>query len=184
MTNIYARLADGDARKNQHITGVSFVDETGKHVDISGGASNITHDDTLAGSGTADSPLKISDTVMADIAKSKEITLDNIKGAKEHGETTPWNIVHVGTFNDNLMVKVASSLTSTSNNRVIDLAANVKDRINNAVQVSQLTGVTPLVNPESATTGEIATLLNQLINALNPRSQSGPTDTPKLTESI
>lgn len=37
MTNIYAHLADGDAPKNQHITEVSFVDETGKHVDISGG---------------------------------------------------------------------------------------------------------------------------------------------------
>lgn len=37
MTNIYAHLADGDAPKNQHITEVSFVDENGKHVDISGG---------------------------------------------------------------------------------------------------------------------------------------------------
>lgn len=34
MTNIYAHLTDGDAPKNQHITEVSFVDETGKHVDI------------------------------------------------------------------------------------------------------------------------------------------------------
>ena len=184
MTNIYAHLADGDAPKNQHITEVSFVDETGKHVDISGGASNITHDDTLAGSGTADSPLKISDTVTADIAKGKEITLDNIKGSEEHGEIIPWNIVYVGTFNDNLMVKVASSLTSTSNNRGIDLAANVKNKINNAVQVSQLTGVTPLVNPESATTDEIATLLNQLINALKQQSQIATTNTLNLTESI
>lgn len=184
MTNIHAHLTDGDAPKNQHITEVSFVDETGKHVDISCATSIVTHDDTLAGSGTADSPLKISDTVMADIAKSKEITLDNIKGSEEHGEIIPWNIVHVGTFNDNLMVKIASSLASTGNNKVIDLAGTVKNKINNAVQVSQLTGVTPLVNPESATTGEIATLLNQLINALNTRSQSGPTNTPNLTESI
>lgn len=184
MTNIYAHLTDGDAPKNQHITEVSFVDETGKHVDISGATSIVTHDDTLAGSGTADSPLKISDTVTADIAKGKEITLDNIKGADEHGESIPWNIVHVGTFNDNLMVKVASSLTSFNNNRGIDLAANVKNKINDAVQVSQLTGVTPLVNPESATTGEIATLLNQLINALKQQSQSATTNTPNLTESI
>lgn len=34
MTNIYAHLTDGDAPKNQHITEVSFVDETGKHIDI------------------------------------------------------------------------------------------------------------------------------------------------------
>ena len=106
MTNIYAHLADSDAPKNQHITEVSFVDETGKHVDISGGTSIVTHDDTLAGSGTADSPLKISDTVTADIAKGKEITLDNIKGLNEHGETTPWYVAYLGTFNDNLMVRL------------------------------------------------------------------------------
>lgn len=34
MTNIYAHLADGDAPKNQHVTGVSFVDENGKHIDV------------------------------------------------------------------------------------------------------------------------------------------------------
>lgn len=163
---------------------MSFVDETGKHVDISGGASNITHDDTLAGSGTTDSPLKLADTVTADIAKGKEITLDNIKGVNEHGEITPWYVAYVGTLNDNLMVRVASSLTSFNNNRGIDLSTNVKDKINNAVQVSQLTGVTPLVNPESATTDEIATLLNQLINALKQQSQSATTNTPNLTESI
>lgn len=182
MTNIYAHLADGDAPKNQHITEVSFVDETGKHVDISGGTSIVTHDDTLAGSGTADSPLKISDTVTADIAKGKEITLDNIKGAVDQGETLPWYTLYVGTFNDNLAFRIASSFTATNNNRTIDLATNVKNKINNAVQVSRLTGVTPLVNPESATTEEIATLLNQLINAL--KSQSATTNTPNLTESI
>ena len=184
MTNIYAHLADGDAPKNQHITEVSFVDETGKHVDISGGTSIVTHDDTLAGSGTADSPLKISDTVTADIAKGKEITRDNIKGVEEHGETPPWYVAYLGTFNDNLMVRVASSLTSFNNNRGIDLASNVKNKINNAVQVSQLTGVTPLVNPGSATTEEIATLLNQLINALKQQSQSATANTSNLTESI
>lgn len=185
MTNIYAHLADGDAPKNQHITEVSFVDETGKHVDIGGGgAAEIHTDSTLTGTGTADSPLKISDTVAADIAKGKEITRDNIKGFEEHGETIPWYAVYVGTFNDNLMVRVSSSLTSFNNNRGIDLSANVKDKINNAVQVSQLSGVTPLVNPGSATTEEIATLLNQLINALKQQSQSATTNTPTLTESI
>lgn len=184
MTNIYAHLTDGDAPKNQHITEVSFVDETGKHVDISGGASNITHDDTLAGSGTADSPLKISDTVTADIAKGKEITLDNIKGFEEHGEIVPWYVAYLGTFNGDLMIRVSSSLTASNGNKTLDLATNVKNRINNAVQVSQLTGVTPLVNPESATTEEIATLLNQLINALKQQSQSATTNTLNLTESI
>lgn len=185
MTNIYAHLADGDAPKNQQITEVSFVDENGKHVDISSGTSIVTHDDTLAGSGTADSPLKISDTVTADIAKGKEITLDNIKGTNDHGENIPWNMAYVGTFNDNLVIRVAPSLTAYNYNREgLDLAIGVKNKINNAVQVSQLTGVTPLVNPESATTDEIATLLNQLINALKQQSQSAATNTPNLTESI
>lgn len=166
MTNIYAHLTDGDAPKNQHITEVSFVDETGKHVDISGGASNITHDDTLAGSGTADSPLKLADTVTADIAKGKEITLDNINGAIESGDAVPWNTVYVGTFNNGLTVKVASSLTSFSQNRGIDLSTNVKNKINGAVQTSQLSNVTSLATPQTATTEEIATLLNQLITAL------------------
>lgn len=166
MTNIYAHLTDGGAPKNQHITEVSFVDETGKHVDISGGASNITHDDTLAGSGTADSPLKLADTVTADIAKGKEITLDNINGTIESGDAVPWNTVYVGTFNNCLTVKVASSLTSFSQNRGIDLSTNVKNKINGTVQTSQLSNVTPLATPQTATTEEIATLLNQLITAL------------------
>ena len=35
MTNIYAHLADGDAPKSQHVTQVSFVDETGKNINFS-----------------------------------------------------------------------------------------------------------------------------------------------------
>lgn len=38
MTNIYARISDGDAPKSQHVTEVSFVDESGKHIDIGAGA--------------------------------------------------------------------------------------------------------------------------------------------------
>lgn len=34
MTNIYARISDGDAPKTQQVTQVSFVDETGKHIDV------------------------------------------------------------------------------------------------------------------------------------------------------
>ena len=35
MANIYAHLADGDAPKNQHITQVSFVDNSGKSINFS-----------------------------------------------------------------------------------------------------------------------------------------------------
>lgn len=34
MTNIYAHLADGDAPKSQHITEVSFVDNSGKNINF------------------------------------------------------------------------------------------------------------------------------------------------------
>ena len=35
MTNIYAHITASDAPKNQHITEVSFVDETGKNINFS-----------------------------------------------------------------------------------------------------------------------------------------------------
>lgn len=35
MTNIYAHLTDVDAPKNQHITEVSFVDNSGKNINFS-----------------------------------------------------------------------------------------------------------------------------------------------------
>lgn len=34
MTNIYARISDGDAPKTQQVTQVSFVDDSGKHIEI------------------------------------------------------------------------------------------------------------------------------------------------------
>lgn len=35
MANIYAHLADGDAPKSQHVTEVSFVDNSGKNINFS-----------------------------------------------------------------------------------------------------------------------------------------------------
>lgn len=34
MTNIYAHLTDGDAPKSQHVTQVSFVDNSGKNINF------------------------------------------------------------------------------------------------------------------------------------------------------
>lgn len=34
MTNIYAHLADGDAPKSQHVTQVSFVDNSGRNINF------------------------------------------------------------------------------------------------------------------------------------------------------
>lgn len=41
MTNIYAHLADGDAPKNQHITEVSFVDNSGRNINFSAQLDDI-----------------------------------------------------------------------------------------------------------------------------------------------
>lgn len=40
MTNIYARISDGDAPKTQQVTQVSFVDDSGKHIDIGASGEN------------------------------------------------------------------------------------------------------------------------------------------------
>lgn len=41
MTNIYAHLADGDAPKSQHVTQVSFVDNSGKNINFSAQLNDI-----------------------------------------------------------------------------------------------------------------------------------------------
>lgn len=81
MTNIYAHISDGDAPKSQHVTEVSFVDETGKHIDIGGGGGGTTEihtDATLAGTGTTGNPLKLSDDTNSKLAKAGTLTEDNL----------------------------------------------------------------------------------------------------------
>jgi hypothetical protein len=73
-------MSNGDAPKSQHVTEVSFVDENGKHVDIGGGGTTEIHTDaTLAGTGTTDNPLKLSDDTNSKIAKAGTITEDNLE---------------------------------------------------------------------------------------------------------
>lgn len=82
MTNIYAHLADGDAPKSHHVTEVSFVDESGKHIDIGAGAGGgivqVAHDNSITGDGTSTSPLKVRlnhATAMLDSGKTVYPTL-------------------------------------------------------------------------------------------------------------
>lgn len=75
MTNIYAHLADGDAPKNQHITEVSFVDNSGK---------NINFSDQLSDTGNALANLRKltklqSDAGLADVITTVNAILDAIK---------------------------------------------------------------------------------------------------------
>lgn len=41
MTNIYAHLTGGDAPKSQHVTQVSFVDNSGKSINFSAQLNDI-----------------------------------------------------------------------------------------------------------------------------------------------
>lgn len=43
MTNIYAHLADGDAPKSQHVTQVSFVDNSGKNINFGAQLDDIAN---------------------------------------------------------------------------------------------------------------------------------------------
>ena len=82
MTNIYARISDGDAPKSQHVTEVSFVDEKGAHINIGagagGGIAQVAHDNSLAGDGTSTSPLKLGDSISAQLGDT-ETVLSNLR---------------------------------------------------------------------------------------------------------
>lgn len=74
MTNIYAHLADGDAPKSQHVTQVSFVDNSGK---------NINFGAQLADTGNALANLRKltkvqSDAELADVITTVNAILDAI----------------------------------------------------------------------------------------------------------
>ena len=75
MTNIYAHISDGDAPKSQHVTEVSFVDEKGAHINIGagsgGGIAQVAHDNSLAGDGTSTSPLKLGDSISAQLGDTE-----------------------------------------------------------------------------------------------------------------
>lgn len=75
MTNIYAHLADGDAPKSQHVTQVSFVDNSGKNInfgaqldDIANALANLRKLTKLQ-----------SDAGLADVITTVNAILDAIK---------------------------------------------------------------------------------------------------------
>lgn len=75
MTNIYAHLTDGDAPKNQHITEVSFVDNSGKNINFSAQLDDIAN--ALA---NLRKLTKLqSDAGLADVITTMNAILDAIK---------------------------------------------------------------------------------------------------------
>lgn len=75
MTNIYAHLADGDAPKNQHVTQVSFVDNSGKNINFS-----AQLDDTVNALANLRKITKLqSDAGLADVITTVNKILDAVK---------------------------------------------------------------------------------------------------------
>lgn len=75
MTNIYAHLADGDAPKSQHVTQVSFVDNSGKNINFS-----AQLDDTGNTLANLRKLTKLqSDAGLADVITTVNAILDAIK---------------------------------------------------------------------------------------------------------
>ena len=116
MTTTYVHLTDTDKPESQTAITASFVDETGKHIDIGGGGTSEIHtDETLAGTGTTDNPLKLSDDTNSKIAKAGTLTEDNL-GYKNNVPdgvipTTPVEICKNSSGNLSLMFAKDSGLT-------------------------------------------------------------------------
>ena len=80
MTTTYVHLTDTDKPESQTAITASFVDKDGKHIDIGGGGTSEIHtDDTLAGTGITDNPLKLSASTIKEIERANTITEDNLK---------------------------------------------------------------------------------------------------------
>lgn len=76
------------------------MDENGKHVDIGGGGTTEIHTDaTLAGTGTTDNPLKLSDDTNSKIAKAGTLTEDNL-GFKNNVPSDVIPVTTVGVYKD------------------------------------------------------------------------------------
>ena len=116
MTTTYVRLTDTDKPESQTAITASFVDEHGKHIDIGGGGTAEIHTDaTLAGTGTTDNPLKLSDDTNSKIAKAGTLTEDNL-GYKNNVPdgvipTTPVEICKNSSGNLSLMFANDSGLS-------------------------------------------------------------------------
>lgn len=75
MANIYAHLADGDAPKSQHVTQVSFVDDSGRNINF-----GDQLDDTVNALANLRKLTKLqSDAGLADVITTVNAILDAIK---------------------------------------------------------------------------------------------------------
>ena len=184
MTNIYAHISNGDAPKSQHVTEVSFVDENGKHIDIGGGGTTEIHTDaTLAGTGTTDNPLKLSDTTNQKIEKAGTITDDNLKTASPINETdvvcvakttngrlclkfTPTSGISVYT-DPNTKIDFLNMKPATASQRgTVSIGDNMSVDGNGRISVPAITSIKNIdLLSSSATLADVINKVNEILNA-------------------
>lgn len=157
MTTTYVRLTDTDKPESQTAITASFVDETGKHIDI-GGTTEIHTDATLAGTGTGDDPLKLSDTTSEDIAKAKTITEDNLVAKGQTGIDPAYNgSAEIVTDNYHKMYAMSDATTITGKNLFGHTVFTVP-------AIAAIKNVTTLDSSASPT--DVINKVNEILNAV------------------
>lgn len=160
MTTTYVRLTDTDKPESQTAITASFVDENGKHIDIGGGGTTEIHtDDTLAGTGTTDNPLKLSDDTNSKIAKAGTLTEDNL-GTKNNvtlSDVTPVRVCKDSSGNLSVMFANGYGLSKKT------LSGGVE-----ALTVPSISAVAARISTldSSASLTDVINTVNDILNAV------------------
>ena len=159
MTTAYLHLTDTDKPKSQTAITASFVDEDGKHIDIGGGGTTEIHTDTtLAGTGTTDNPLKLSDNTSQDIEKAKTITEDNLVRNGTTGIDPGYNgSAQIVLDNDYKMYAMSDANTITGKNHFGYTVFTVP-------AIAAIKNVTTL--DSSASLSDVVNKVNEILNAV------------------
>lgn len=185
MTTTYVRLTDTDKPESQTAITASFVDETGKHIDIGGGGTTEIHtDDTLAGNGTTSNPLKLSDTTNQKIEKAGTITEDNLKTVSPINETdvvcvaksnngrlclkfTPTSGAGVYTDPSSKVDFLNIKAATTSQRGTVIIGDNMSVDGNGRVSVPAITSIKNIgVLSGSAALEDVVNKVNEILNAV------------------
>jgi hypothetical protein len=182
------RLTDTDKPESQTAITASFVDENGKHIG-GGGTTEIHTDDTLAGTGTTDNPLKLSDTANSKIAKAGTVTEDNlfrstnvqipnasadkkcriVKDGSGYLCAIALSTSGVGAYHeDSLDVDVLACIPASSVARgTVSIGENISVDSNAKISVPAITAIKNISTlEESATLTEVVAKVNEILNAV------------------
>ena len=190
MTTSYLHLTDTDKPESQTAITASFVDENGKHIDIGGGTTVIHTDDTLAGTGTTDNPLKLSDATNQKIAKAVTIAEDNLliksninispssspfkdcaisKDSAGHLCVVAGSSSGLGFYHENSIdADVLVSLSASSSTRgTVAIGENISVDSRSKISVPAITAIKNIsALAEDATLAEVVAKVNEILNAV------------------